>query len=308
MNGMGEVVLETRGLTKSYGPVRAVRALELRVRAGEIYGFLGLNGAGKTTSIRMMLGLIRPDAGTVRLFGQDLRHQRRAVLGRIGSLAETATAYPNLTVRENLELQRRLIGAPRKRIDEVIAQLKLEEYVDRRAGVLSLGNKQRLALARALLGTPDFLILDEPVNGLDPAGIVEIRGLLRRLAREQSTAILMSSHLLDEVEQIADRIGIIHQGQLVDEFAPADLAGRMVPALELEVDDVPGARQALAGHCPALKIENPADGTLLLKAEMAPDPVRIARLLVGADIGLRRMSPVKADLETLFLGLTGGES
>jgi len=219
-----DVIIATQALSKHYGKVRAVDGLNLEVRRGEIYGFLGRNGAGKTTTIRMMLGLIRPSAGTVQAFGEPIGSDQEW-LRRVGFLVESATAYPNLTVRENLDLQRRLTGAPRTATDAVIERLSLGEYADRRAGRLSLGNKQRLSLARALLHSPELIILDEPANALDPAGIVEIRQLLRELAGAGVT-VFMSSHILAEVAQLADRIGIVHNGRLVEEASREVLAGR----------------------------------------------------------------------------------
>ncbi len=216
-------VVTTGGLTKRYGNVIAVADLDLEVRQGEIYAFLGRNGAGKTTTIRMLLGLIRPDAGEVRIFGHQVRLDQPSWLRRVGSLVETATAYPNLTVRENLELQRRLTGAPAVAVARVIEQLGLSAAADRRAGQLSLGNKQRLALARALVAAPELLVLDEPANGLDPAGIVEIRELLRSLADDLGTTVFISSHILVEVAHLADRIGIVHNGRLVEELDRAAL-------------------------------------------------------------------------------------
>lgn len=210
-------VIATRGLTKRYRGVTAVDSLDLDVRRGEIYGFLGRNGAGKTTTIRMLLGLIRPSAGEVVVLGQRVREGNQRWLARVGFLVESASAYPNLTVRENLEVQRRLTGAPRSAIPEVIERLDLGAYADRTSGKLSLGNKQRLSLARALLHAPEVLVFDEPANGLDPAGIVDIRTLLRSLADERGTTIFMSSHILAEVAHLADRIGIIHEGRLVKE-------------------------------------------------------------------------------------------
>jgi len=218
-----DLVVTTRGLTKHFGRVTAVDDLDLEVRRGEIYAFLGRNGAGKTTTIRMILGLIRPMAGEVRVFGEPVRSSRPEWLRRVGCLVETATAYPNLTVRENLELHRRLTGAPAKAVADVIEQLGLGDAADRRAGHLSLGNKQRLGLARALVHAPDLLVLDEPANGLDPAGIVEIRGLLRSLADEHGTTVFVSSHILVEVAHLADRIGIVHAGRLVEELDRAAL-------------------------------------------------------------------------------------
>ena len=220
----GEVVLSTQALAKHYGRVRAVDGIDLEVRRGEVYGFLGRNGAGKTTTIRMLLGLIRPTAGAVRVFGRPIGHNQEW-LRRVGFLVESATAYPNLTVRENLDLQRRLTGAPVSGVAEWIERLGLGPYADRRAGRLSLGNKQRLSLARALVHAPEVLILDEPANALDPAGIVEVRELLRGLAAE-GTTVFMSSHILAEVAHLADRIGIVDAGRLVEEAPREVLAAR----------------------------------------------------------------------------------
>lgn len=219
-----EAVLRTESLTKHYGRVRAVDGLDLEVRRGEIYGFLGRNGAGKTTTIRMLLGLIRPTSGTVQVFGHPIGYDQRW-LRRVGFLVESATAYPNLTVAENLDIHRRLTGAARSSVAEAIGRLRLDDYDDRRAGRLSLGNKQRLSLARALLHAPELLILDEPANGLDPAGIVEVRELLRELAASGVT-VFMSSHLLAEVAHLADRIGIVDAGRLVEEASRHELATR----------------------------------------------------------------------------------
>lgn len=219
-----ETVIATRGLTKRYRDVVAVDALSLDVRRGEVYGFLGRNGAGKTTTIRMLLGLIRPSEGEVEVLGQRVREGDQAWLRHVGFLVESASAYPNLTVRENLEIQRRLTGAPRTAVSDVIEQLSLGPAADRRAGRLSLGNKQRLSLARALVHAPDVLILDEPANGLDPAGIVEVRELLRSLAEERSVTVFMSSHILAEVAHLADRIGIIHGGRLIEELDRDEMA------------------------------------------------------------------------------------
>ena len=219
-------VITTSGLTKRYRDVTAVDSLDLDVRQGEIYGFLGRNGAGKTTTIRMLLGLIGPTAGEVCVLGKPIVPGETEVLRRIGSLVESASAYPNLTVRENLEIHRRLTDSPRDSIDRTIELLSLTQYADRRAGHLSLGNKQRLSLARALLHSPEVLILDEPANGLDPAGIVEVRHLLRRLATEQGVTVFMSSHILAEVAHLADRIGIVHDGRLIEESSRDELTAK----------------------------------------------------------------------------------
>jgi len=218
--------ITTRSLTKRYRDVVAVDALDLDVRRGEIYGFLGRNGAGKTTTIRMLLGLIRPSSGEVTVLGRRITPGETDVFAHVGYLVETATAYPNLTVRENLDIQRRLTGAPAGAIDETIELLRLSAYADRVSGTLSLGNKQRLALARALLHSPELLILDEPANALDPAGIVEVRNLLRSLADERGVTVFMSSHILAEVAHLADRIGIVHEGRLIEESSRDEFAAK----------------------------------------------------------------------------------
>jgi ABC-type multidrug transport system ATPase subunit len=221
-----DTAIATSVLTKRFGDVAAVDSLDLDVRRGEIYGFLGRNGAGKTTTIRMLLGLIRPSGGAVEVLGRRIAPGETDVFARVGYLVETATAYPNLTVRENLDIQRRLTGSPLTSIAETIELLRLEPYADRRAGQLSLGNKQRLSLARALLHSPELLVLDEPANALDPAGIVEIRELLLQLATERGVTVFMSSHILAEVAHLADRIGIVHEGRLIEESSRGELAAK----------------------------------------------------------------------------------
>jgi len=211
--------ISTNGLTKRFGDVTAVDNLSLNIRSGEIYGFLGLNGAGKTTSIRMLLGMIKPTSGSVSLFGTGIHPGTSSIWQRVGYMVETPHAYPDLTVRENLELIRRL---RRLRDDDavpiIIEKLGLTPYANRRAKALSLGNAQRLGLAKALIHKPDLLILDEPANALDPAGIVEIRSLLRSLASTDGVTIFVSSHILSEVARLATRVGVIHEGKLVEEI------------------------------------------------------------------------------------------
>lgn len=217
--------IEATGLTKRFGDVAAVSDVDLRVEPGEVYAFLGRNGGGKTTTIRMLLGLARPTRGRVRLLGRDLARDR-SPLARVGHLVESATAHPRLSVRENLRVHARLTGSPGRAVDDAIEQLGLAPYADRPARHLSLGNAQRLSLARALLHRPDVLVLDEPANALDPAGIAEVRTLLRSLAHDEGVAVFLSSHLLSEVARLADRVGIVRDGALVEETGRADLAAR----------------------------------------------------------------------------------
>lgn len=281
--------------------------VDLEVRRGEIYGFLGRNGAGKTTTIRMLLGLVQPTAGSISILGSTLRKDRKGVLSRIGYFVESASAYPNLTVRENLDIQRKLTKARPGSVGDVMELFKLEEYAERRAGKLSMGNRQRLSLARALLHSPELLILDEPANGLDPAGIIEIRSLLRRLADQRGVTIFMSSHLLDEVEHLADRVGIVHAGRLVEEVDYQKLreSGRI--AIEVEVDDIPRAERVLRDQLGITGLSRSGECSLRITDQIAK-PAPIARALVGAGIGLQRLASVEEDLEQHFMRLTGGDS
>ncbi|MFO7892530.1 MAG: ABC transporter ATP-binding protein [Longimicrobiales bacterium] len=296
-----DAVVVTRGLTKCYGDVTAVAGLDLEVRPGEVYGFLGRNGAGKTTTIRMLLGLIRPTAGEARLLGAKVGPNMPG-LRRVGYLVETATAYGNLTVRENLELQRRLMGAPAGAVGEATEVMRIGRYADRRAGTLSLGNKQRLSLARALLHRPDVLVLDEPANGLDPAGIVEVRELLRRLA-DGGVTVFMSSHILTEVAQLADRIGLIHDGRLIEELDRDGLRRRARPYVEVQVDRPERAR-ALLTEAGFTALEPAAEGIRVFDGDGRAS--EIARALVEAGLELRALVPGREDLEQYFLRRTGG--
>jgi ABC-2 type transport system ATP-binding protein len=294
--------IATTEVSKRYGGALAVDALDLDVRRGEIYAFLGKNGAGKTTTIRILLGLIRPTGGRVEVLGERVGPGATDVFARVGYLVETATAYPNLTVRENLDIQRRLTGAPRAAVAEAIELMRLGENADRRAGVLSLGYKQRLALARALLHRPELLILDEPANGLDPGGVVEIRELLRSLTSERGVTVFMSSHILAEVAHLADRIGIVDKGRLLEEIDREELRARERGHVRVGVSEPERAAGFLAGAGFA-HVEQ-ADGYLRVfdAEERVPE---IARVIVGAGIALTELAPAHEDLESYFLRVTG---
>jgi ABC-2 type transport system ATP-binding protein len=306
-----ELAVATSGLTKRYrGDVLAVDGVELRVARGEIYAFLGLNGAGKSTTIRMLLGMIRPTAGHAELFGERVRARARGMWRRVGHLVESATAYPELTVRENLDVARRLAGVVDGLVvDRVIDRLGLGAYGDRRGGTLSLGNLQRLALARALLHEPDLLVLDEPANGLDPAGVIEIRELLRGLATQRGITVFMSSHVLGEVDRIATRIGIVHQGRLIEELDSAALERHRDRRLEVGARDVDAARRTLlaAGLEPALRAIEGEDPRLELRERRALEaPDEVAALLVAAGIPPTHLALARETLEDHFMRLTGG--
>jgi ABC-2 type transport system ATP-binding protein len=301
--GANDPAIRTLGLSKRFGDVRAVEGLDLEVRRGEIYGFLGRNGAGKTTTIRMLLGLIRPSTGDVEVLDRRVRPGASDVFARVGYLVETATAYPNLTVRENLDIQRRLTGVPRAAVAQTIELMRLDDYADRRAGVLSLGNRQRLSLARALLHRPELLILDEPANALDPAGIVEIRRLLRSLAGERGVTVFMSSHILGEVAHLADRIGIVHEGRLLEELDRDQLRARERLYVAVGASE-PERAVALLGEAGFAHVER-CDGRLRV-FDAEERVAAIARVLVGAGLDVTELTPVHEDLESYFLRLTEG--
>jgi ABC-2 type transport system ATP-binding protein len=244
-----EEIIRTADLAKYYGRVHAVDGISLSVRKGEIYGFLGLNGAGKTTTIRMLLGMISPSKGTAVLKGMKVVPGLTDLWKDVGHLVEIPHAYPDLTVRENLELSRRLHLIDKPGAVEAIMDLfKLDSYREVKAKNLSTGNAQRLGLAKALLHQPEILILDEPANGLDPAGIVEIREMLLDLAENQGKTIFISSHILGEIARLAKRIGIIHEGRLIEEIDTNKLDQYRKRRLLIDARDREGARAALAGH------------------------------------------------------------
>jgi ABC-2 type transport system ATP-binding protein len=302
--------IETVDLGKRYGDVRAVEHLSLRVAEGEIYAFLGLNGAGKTTTIRMLLGMIKPTTGYANVLQTRVRIGNREPWESVGYLVEMPHSYPELTVYENLEVARRLHpGTPREAVDRIIERLGLAAYVDRRTGNLSQGNAQRLGLAKALLHNPKLLFLDEPANGLDPAGIVEIRELLLELTREQGVTVFMASHILAEVSRLARRIGIIHEGRLLQELNVDELERNRHRRLLIRARDAESAHRALiAAGQPAEILQ---DGTLELKnASSVERPDDVNCLLVKAGTPPTQLIVEEEELEQYFLrlvGMDGGE-
>ncbi len=297
--------IETENLGKQFGKVTAVKQLSLRVAEGEIYAFLGLNGAGKTTTIRMLLGMIKPTWGSARVLQTTVRLGSRKPWAEVGYLVETPYSYHELTVYENLEVARRLHpGTPPKAVSNIIERMGLTAYADRRAGTLSQGNAQRLGLAKALLHDPKLLILDEPANGLDPAGIVEIRKLLLELTRERGITVFMASHILAEVSRLAKRIGIIHNGRLLQELDINELEQNRRRRLLLRTRDLNGALLALstAGH-PAEFLH---DNTLEIKDSYSVDhPDNIVSLLVQTGFPPTYVVVEEEELEQYFLRLIG---
>jgi len=295
-------VIEVTDLTRRFGSVLAVDAANLRVPAGSIYGFLGPNGAGKTTTIRVILGLLRAHRGEVRLFGRTMPEQRLAALRRVGTLVEMPSLYPHLTGCENLEVIRRMIDATPAQVRRALAIVGLERDANRLVRGYSQGMKQRLGIALALLPVPDLLILDEPTNGLDPAGIREMRELIRSLPDEHGVTVFLSSHLLAEVEQVATRIGIIDQGRVIFEGAPDDLRASCQDAATLVTDRARDAQQLLTAD--GWSSEYNGNGHLTVRVNGQSDIAVINRRLVEGGIPVYGLHVAQPSLEDIFLTLT----
>jgi ABC-2 type transport system ATP-binding protein len=293
-------IIETSLLTKRFGDVTAVDQVSMHVGKGEIYGLLGLNGAGKTTLIRMLLGMIRPDAGDTLLFGGKLNRES-GIWNEIGYLVETPHSYPDLTATENLRVIYKLRGLTDKSlIGNVIGAMQLEKYQDVKEKHLSLGNKQRLGLAKALIHRPKLLILDEPINGLDPAGIVEIRGFLKDLVRHHGTTIFLSSHILSEIAKLATRIGIVHNGKLIKEINTHELDQQILKKLVVDTGDNPTAIEVLRKGGIA-DISHETSHIEILGRRAIEEPEKVATLLVKEGIPPRSLHVVEEDLEAFFL-------
>lgn len=299
-------IISTENLTKHFGAVHAVENVSLKVGKGEIYGFLGLNGAGKTTTIRMLLGMIRPTAGYASLFGERVSADRCDLWGKVGYLVETPYAYPELTVRENLEIIRRLRQIPdRNSVDAVMDKLRLTPYKDRKSSHLSLGNTQRLGLAKALLHNPDLLILDEPANGLDPVGIVEMRELFMDLSANHGITIFISSHILGEISRFATRIGIIHEGRLVQEIDTNQLEHLVQKRLVVDTHDQEAARTNLMKE--GYSVKTTKEGVLEITDKKGIErPDIVATMLVNAQLPPTLLKVEEEDLESYFLRTIGG--
>ncbi len=298
-------IVETKGLTKRLGAKTAVNGVDLRIGKGEIYGFLGPNGAGKTTTIRMLLGLMRPTSGDIRLFGKELQKNKLAILKKVGSLVENPSYYGHLTAYENLEAVRRILEAPKRRIDEALKIVRLDGEAHRPVRGFSLGMKQRLGIATALLGEPELLVLDEPTNGLDPAGILEIRELIRRMPKEYGMTVLVSSHLLSEIDQMATQVGIIAGGKLIYQDSIESLRRRSQSSIAITVDDPAKALKALGEpDFGAVRTETGVSFRLTSNAAVAAAVER----LVATDVSVYRVEESKTSLEDIFLELTGTEA
>jgi ABC-type multidrug transport system ATPase subunit len=293
--------IETEALTRQFGRRTAVDAVSLTVPEGAVYGFLGRNGAGKTTTLKMLLGLLKPTTGVARIAGLDVAGDRIAAAKRTGALLEAHGFYANLTGRENLDLTRSLLGLACAEVDRVLEVVDMTADATRRVGGYSLGMRQRLGLARAMLGSPPVLILDEPTNGLDPDGIADMRGFLKTLPERTGATVLLSSHLLSEIEQTATHVGILSEGRLVLEGQLARLKAELAPEIGLRVDDVARARAVMASH--DLTVEQQSDGlTLRLRPGQDHEAVTAAvnRDLVGAGVAVFALAPRARSLEGIY--------
>jgi len=292
------LAIESRRLTRTFGSCTAVNGLELRVPRGIIYGFLGPNGAGKTTTIRLLLGLLRPTSGTIRLNGELLTQDRRELMRGIGALVETPSLYPHLTGQENLEVTRRILKLPRSRVADTLALSGLTADANRVVRAYSLGMRQRLGLALAWLGDPSLLMLDEPANGLDPAGIRELRGHLQQLAHDHNVTIFLSSHVLNEVEQVADCIGIINRGQLLFQGKLQELRRYQSP---LTVVADRGFDAAVLLKANGWQVLKESENLLEVEISLDADIAAINRCLLDNGLHVYRLERRPETLEDLFL-------
>lgn len=300
----GIAAIQIEGLYKKFGEYKILNNLSLEVKQGEIFGFLGLNGAGKTTTIKMLLGMLRPTFGKLYMLGEKIEAENYKLWGKVGYLEET-TFYPDLTVIENLDIARRMQGVSDKEsVNRVIYKLGLEEHKKKKAKNLSLGNKQRLGLAKAMIHNPKILILDEPINGLDPAGVAEIRNMLCDLAKNFGVTIFISSHLLEELSKMATRIGIIHNGHIIQEIEMDKLEQSLHKNLVLDGRDKNAIKSVLKEH--GYEFEGTMEGHLKLTDDNAVEsPERLAELLVKSNQPPTLLQVITEDLEGYFLRTIG---
>lgn len=298
-----ETVLKTEHLTKIFGNKAAVNDVSMTIEKGDIYGFIGKNGAGKTTLMRLVLNLIFPTSGSIELFGESKLSRKN--LSRTGSLIEAPTLFADCSARENLKRFAILYGADESDIENVLKAVDLADTGKKKAGKFSFGMKQRLGIAIALLGNPDFIVLDEPVNGLDPEGMKEIRDLILRLNREKGTTFLISSHLLDELSKVVTKYGIIRDGVLVEEISAADLEKKCVHNLKIIVDNVDGAKALLSAEygddCVSVD-----DGAVVISGHNEKS-AEINKKLFEGGFSVSGIETLSGDIESYFINMMGGE-
>ncbi len=301
------VIIQTEGLNFSFqNGMRTLDNVQLSVPKGSIYGFLGPNGAGKTTTLRLLLGLLRNQQGKIELFGQNFQEHRIEILRKLGSLIEQPSLYGHLTAQENLEVYRVIYQCDRSRIKEVLKIVGLEQTGKKKAKQFSLGMKQRLSIAIALLHQPELLVLDEPTNGLDPNGIIEIRELIKKLNKESGTTILVSSHILSEVEKMATHVGIIHKGKLLFQGTMNELQQMKTRNTGMEIDTSDNSRAL--GLLQQQYAASLTEGKLVLPIQSKEEAATVNRLLVQAGLDVYSLHPQHSNLEQLFLDITSSNS
>lgn len=297
------MIIATENLSKEYDGVYRVQDLDIRVKEGDIYGFLGPNGAGKSTTMKMLLGLVKPTSGTIEIMGKLFNEKnRKGILQSVGSLIEAPSYYGHLTGHENMELIRRLLDLPQKNIDEAIHIVRLENQMNKKVKNYSLGMKQRLGIAMALAREPKLLILDEPTNGLDPAGIEEMRGLIKTLPSKYGMTVMISSHILSEIDQMATVIGIINQGSLIFQERMSVLDEQRKPQIILKTSDDDTAYRFLAKLNPQRTLNGLQLGSLTDEQTGA-----VVRELCSNNLSVYRVEEHRESLEDIFLTLTGKE-
>jgi ABC-2 type transport system ATP-binding protein len=297
-------IVEIEGLSHSFGAFTALRDLSLSVPSGAVYGFLGPNGSGKTTTIRILLGLLRPQTGHVSVLGRPMPGQRRAIARHVGSMVETPCLYDHLSGYDNVDLTRRAMGLPRSETERVLGVVELWPYAERRAGRYSLGMRQRLGIARALLGRPKLLVLDEPTNGLDPAGVLDMRRLIRELPGALGVTVFVSSHMLNEIEQVASHVGLMSKGQLIVQSTLPELMASVPSRLAIGVRDAERAVARLRAAGVDCALGDDGLVSAALNAGCGPDPAEMNALLVRDGFGVFSLHISVPTLEAIFMQRT----
>ncbi|GAK41064.1 ATP-binding cassette domain-containing protein [Paenibacillus urinalis] len=301
---MSETILKATHISKMYGKHKALDKVSLEIKRGMIYGLIGENGAGKSTFMRAMMGLITVDEGSIQLFGETGAKGLQQARRRMGQSIENPTLYPDLTARENLRVQAANGGVSEREIEDLLRLMNLNNTGRKKAKNFSLGMRQRLAIATALITHPEFLILDEPTNGLDPSGIVEMREIIKRMVTERGITVLLSSHLLDELSQIATHYGILHDGKLIREFSQEELANETRQYIELETTEAEAAIVVLDAL--GIRDYEVISGTEIHIYDKVSEVAAINRALVFAEVNVLRIGASRQKLEDYFLQLTGG--
>lgn len=302
---MSETILKAMNISKIYGEHKALDKVSIEIKRGMIYGLIGENGAGKSTFMRIVMGLISNDEGAIELFGETGARGLQQARRRMGQSIETPALYPELTARENLRVQAANGGVSDREIEDLLRMMNLGNTGKKKVKNFSLGMRQRLAIASTLITNPEFLILDEPINGLDPSGIVEMREIIQRLVTDRGITVLLSSHLLDELSQIATHYGILHGGKLIRELSKEDLAREARQYIELEVTEVEKAVTVLDEL--GIKDYEVINGMEINIYERLDDVATINRSLVEANVNVSRIGTTRQKLEDYFLQLTGGK-